>query len=111
MSIDDYKNCIKIAACICAKDGVISSAEEQEMFGALCSRFPDVDQSHFEVALVEFFDSDEQIESYLERISDGELRVFALRLAEVSASADGLDIRENIALEKAYAFWGVSLDA
>lgn len=96
-----------MAACICAKDGIISEAEEREMFGILSERFPDIDEEFFEQALSDYFDSDGQIEEFLSQIEGDELRRFTLYLAETSAGADGLDIRENIALKKAYVIWGV----
>lgn len=107
MATDLYKACIKVAACVCAKDGIISEVEEQEMYRILSAEFRDIDEAAFDQALTEFFDSEEQIEDYLGQIDDHALRLFTLRLAEVSAAADGLDTRENIALEKAYTFWGV----
>lgn len=106
MSSDACKACIKVAACICAKDGIISDAEEHAMYSLLVERFPEIDEATFDNAIDEFFDSEDQIEDYLSRIGDQELRKFTLYLAEISAGADGLDTRENIALEKAYVIWG-----
>jgi hypothetical protein len=111
MSNEVYNDCVKVAACICAKDGIISGAEEQAMLSLLLQRFPDVNEAVFDNALNEFFDSEDQIEDYLGRIKDGELRRFTLSLAEVSAGADGLDIKENIALEKAFLIWGIDRHA
>ena len=111
VSQDEVGACIKVAACICGKDGIISQPEEQSMFRLLSETFPEFCAEDFDKALNEFFDSDKQIEDYLASITDSALQVFTLNLAEESASADGLDIRENIALKKAYAKWGVNSDA
>jgi len=111
LSNESIKTCIKVAACVCGKDGIISAAEEREMFRLLVKRFPECDQDMFENALTEFFDSNDQIEDYLALIDSEVLRQFTLELAEISASADGLDLRENIALEKAYVVWGVNRNA
>ena len=92
---------LKISACVCARDGLISQAEEEMMFKHISKKFPEVDLEYFEKTLDEFFESGEQIEDYLKQLQDFELREFTLELSEVSASADGLDIRENIALKKA----------
>jgi len=108
---ENIKLCIKVAACVCGKDGIISAAEEGEMFRLLMERFPDCDQNMFETALAEFFDSNDQIEDYLALIDDVALRQFTLELAEISASADGLEIRENIALKKLYVVWGYDRNA
>jgi len=102
MSIEELKSCIKVAACVCGRDGVISEAEEQKLFQMLGEKFTEFDEELFESALTEFFDSDKQIEDYLELLVDEDLRRFTLLLAETSAGADGLEITENIALEKAY---------
>ncbi len=111
MLTKDIKACIMIAACACGEDGVISSEEETEMFRILEARYHGLTEALFEEALTEFFESDLQIEDYLHMVTDGELRRFALSLAELSASADGLDPRENVALERAYTFWGINRHA
>lgn len=109
--MDDPIACVKIAACVCGKDGVISQVEERTLHQCLLKRFPDFSTEQFEQALNEFFDSNEQIEDYLSLLEDPDLRKFTLKLAEESASADGLNIKENIALEKAYLVWGLKPDA
>ena len=106
-SMNDPIACLKIAACICGKDGVISEIEERTLHQCLLQRFPNISTEQFDKALDEFFDSSEQIEDYLALIEDPDLRRFTLKLAEESASADGLNIKENIALEKTYLIWGV----
>ena len=111
MTSENLKACIKVAACVCGKDGIISAAEEREMFRLLVESFPECDQNMFESALTEFFDSNDQIEDYLALVVSEALRRFTLKLAEVSASADGLETRENIALAKAYLVWGVDRNA
>ena len=110
-SNDAIKVCIKIAACVCGKDGIISQAEEREIFRLIVKRFPHCDQNMFESALNEYFDSNDHLEDYLAQIDGEELRQFTLKLAEISASADGLEIRENIALEKMYVIWGYDRNA
>ena len=111
MSLEFYKACINVAACVCAKDGVISEAEEREMYKILKTEFPNSDEAAFDGALTEFFDSEEQIEAYLAQIEDEKQRVFTLALAEASAAADGLATRENIALERVYMTWGIARNA
>jgi len=106
MTNNSVSGCLKIAACICGRDGLISHAEEQKMFELISQKFPDFSIGEFEVAIDEFFDSGDQIEDYLLAIDDIDMRQFTLNLAEASASVDGLDIRENIALQKAYQIWG-----
>jgi len=106
MDIDQISDCIKVAACICARDGLISQAEEEMMFKLVLEKIPKYQLEQFNHVIDEFFDSTDQIEDYLRKITTLELRKFTLYLSEVSASIDGLDVRENIALQKAYLIWG-----
>ena len=98
---------IKVAACICGKDGLISSSEEEMMFSLISEKFSDFTLNDFNKTLDEFFESDDSIEDFLEEIVTDELKHFTLQLSEKSASADGLNLLENIALQKAYAYWGI----
>ena len=111
MPLNNLGSCVKVAACICGKDGIITEVEEQKMLQILEAQFPEFSYELFEQAIAEFFDSDDQIEDYLSQIDDEELRHFTLQLSEDSARADGLDIRENIALQKAYMVWGINRNA
>ena len=105
MDLDQVSACIKVAACICARDGLISQAEEEMMFKLVSEKIPDYQLDQFNHVIDDFFDSTDQVEEYLSKISSPEIRKFALYLSEVSASVDGLDIRENIALQKAHIIW------
>ena len=111
MNSRDPIACVKVAACICAEDGIISKAELQKMFEILSERFSKFSFESFEKAIDDFFDSGSQIEEFLDAIDNQELRHFALRLSELSAAADGLDTRENVALEKAHLVWGIARHA
>lgn len=104
---NEISKCLKIASCICGKDGLISGSEIDMMFQIASKKYPSFTMEDFEKILDEFFDSEEQIEDYLNQIENLELREFTLKLSETSASVDGLDIRENIALKKAYSIWGM----
>ncbi|WP_394168221.1 hypothetical protein [Saccharospirillum alexandrii] len=103
--------CIKIAACICAKDGVISQLEERAIFQIVLEKFPRTTAKSIDLAIDEFFESNTQLEHYMSLVNDIELRKFTLDMARRSASADGLDINENIALNKALLIWGLEQDA
>ncbi len=104
--MNDLNACIKIAAYICAKDGVISEAEEKMLFQLAIEGFPNASADDIELALCEFFDSNQLLEDYLGLVDDEELRRFTLDLAATSASADGLSLEENIALNKVKLIWG-----
>lgn len=94
-------NIVKIAACVCGKDGVISEIEEMTIYKLIIEQYPKYTYSHFNLALDQFFDESNQIEEYLGQISTTGLAEFCIFLCEESASSDGLDIKENIALQRA----------
>jgi len=110
-STDEIKACVKVAACVCGEDGVISEVEELKLLELVGNRFPERDTKLFDQALEEYFESDRRIEDLFDTVTDPQLRRFILEIAEVSAAADGLDPRENIALNRFYDNWGISRDA
>ncbi len=106
MISDEAISCLMIAVCICAKDGLISSDEEEKLFTEFKGHFPDFESSLYEELLDEFFNSSKQLEDYMEGVSSEGMKLFAIKLSEISASEDGLEIRENIALQKVKSIWG-----
>ena len=101
---------VNIALTICARDGILSGTE----LSTLREKFPEyfkvkIEEKDFEAMVDDFFQSDKQIEAYLEPITDQELRRSVLIISMESAASDGLDIRENIAFEKAMMIWGFEL--
>ena len=107
MEFHEISASVKVAACVCARDGLISQAEETTMFKIVGEKFSGYSIDLFNAIINEFFDSNDQIETYLQAITDIEIRKFTLYLAKNSACADGLDFRENIAIQKAYLTWGI----
>lgn len=101
---------LKIAACVCGKDGIISQAEEDMMFQLVSTKYTEFSLDDFNSIIDDFFDSEKQIEDYLLEITDPETRHFVLELSAKSASADGLDIRENIALNKIAILWDININ-
>ncbi|OFA29683.1 hypothetical protein BAE46_13965 [Glaciecola punicea] len=108
MNHDKLDTIVKIAACVCGKDGVISQVEEKMMYDIVTEFFPDYSPKHFDSVLDTFFDESSQIEAYLEQVIDIEAQTFCVKLCHKSASADGLDVKENIALNKVKAVFGVA---
>lgn len=100
MDIETVNVITKVAACVCGKDGVISQIEEESIFDTIHTQFPSYTLKQFNQALDDFFDDNFQLEEYLDKITDIDIKKFTINLCEVSASADGLDIKENIALHK-----------
>lgn len=100
---------IKVAACVCGKDGVISEAEENKIYELIQIKDSSVSKEKFNKVLDDFFESTEQIEDYLLDVNTDDDRKFIIELCELSASADGLDIKENIALHKVKLILGDEL--
>jgi len=109
MNIDNLDVVVKVAACVCGKDGVISQAEEEAILANVLSEYPSYSLIRFNQTLDDFFDDTLQLEDYLDQISDLTLKNFTINLCEFSASADGLDIKENIALHKVKVILGEEL--
>lgn len=100
MNIENLDVVVKVAACVCGKDGVISQPEEEAILASVLLEFPSYSLTRFNQVLDDFFDEDYQLEDYLAQVHDKCLKGFTIKLCESSASADGLDIKENIALHK-----------
>ena len=109
MDINKLDVVVKVAACVCGKDGVISQSEEKSMIATVSNEYPRYTSERFNQVLDDFFDESLQLEDYLEQISDPTLKTFTINLCEFSASADGLDIKENIALHKVKLILGEEL--
>ena len=89
---------INLALAICAHDGLISEAEVASLRSHYCDSGI-IAESDFEQIIEVFFDEEKSLE---ERFSDVDDTGYALQISEEAASADGLDIRENFALQKCY---------
>jgi len=93
-----------ICASICGKDGVISSQEEALLTESFKLEF-NIDDNDINILFDQFFESEALIDSYLEEVIDPDLRKKVVAIAELSAAADGLDIRENLALQRTKLTW------
>ena len=78
----------------------------KEEFKAFFKR--DLTNNEIEKILKDFFLSNLQIEEYLEKVNNEELRKPILTLAVISAASDGFDIKENLAYQKALSIWNLS---
>jgi hypothetical protein len=106
MFSEQEEACLMLVACTCAQDGLISETEEKAFFNELKNNYPNLDEIIFAFYMDKFFSKNQTIEDYVSRVSDYKLRLLTIKLAEKSATADGLDPKENIALEKIKRFWG-----
>ena len=102
------KNIINFVCLICAQDGVISSAELKRLFELLnlhsdALDLEEVSQDKFDTLVIDFFNSQDSLEDLISKIPSENLSL-VLWIAKESATADELDIRENIEYDRALKF-------
>ena len=95
-----------ICICICGQDDLVSRQEEEALVSKFKSNFSVTDKE-LDDLFSQYFLSKDHIDSYLEKVADVALQKLILEISEFSASADGLDTRENIALQRAKLVWGI----
>jgi hypothetical protein len=108
MDLNFIDGIVKVSACVCGKDGVISRVEEDSIYQFIHDRYPEYLKKRFESVLDEFFLEDIQIETYISDVKNFGLNSFVVELCRFSAGSDGLDIKENIALDKVKKMLGES---
>jgi len=101
----DVNKIVKLVACISAQDGIISKTELETAFKLINKQLGNINQKLFNTLIVEFFEEDSTLEDYLLSISNEIDPEVILEICSESAKSDGLDIRENIAFDKACKFW------
>ena len=92
------ENTIMLCLAICSHDGLVSKSEEQKIFELACAE-NNIDLDSFNMLVDKFFDSTDSLETIFNSVRD---KKKALNWAEEAASADGLDIKENIALQRCH---------
>jgi hypothetical protein len=95
---EQVKAQIKLALAVCAHDGLISDAEIAFLRSHYCG-LGRITESEMERIIDAFFDEDESLEELICAVDNID---YALRVSEEAASSDGLDIKENFALERCY---------
>lgn len=104
------KKIIKLVLCISAQDGIISQVELETSYKLINDLVDKIDRNSFNSVVREFFDEESSLEEYIVRIPQEIDPNIILKICHKSALSDGLDIRENIAFDKACKFWGVDPD-
>jgi len=102
----EIENGMFVCLAICAADGFISQEEEASLYRKFEGSFG-VSKIIFEDLVNRFFESQVEIEIYLDGISSMELKVKLLTIARDAAAVDGFDITENIAWDKCRNYWGL----
>lgn len=102
------KSLIKVALYVSCNDGLLSEEEERQLIILGIKNFPGVQTQQVECWIEEFFEEDLQLESYCDLIKNHTNRLLALEIAIKTASADGLDFKENLALHRVMNYWEIS---
>ncbi|MDC1116963.1 hypothetical protein OAS73_03680 [Luminiphilus sp.] len=95
---EQIKAQINLALAVCAHDGLISDAEIAFLQTHFCDSGK-VTEFEMEELVDAFFEDERPLEELISLVDDVD---YALRVSKEAASADGLDIRENFALERCY---------
>jgi len=95
------ENVVFFALCISAQDGILSNKEEEKIYELVNKKISKIKKIDFSKLVDIFFNSENNLEEYLQNVIDDGETELALDIARESASADGLEIRENIAFLKA----------
>jgi len=103
------KKIVKLVVCVSAQDGIISKIELETAFKLINKKIGNIDKELFDSLIVEFFEEDSTLEDYLLAIPKEHNPETILKICYQSAISDGLDIRENIAFDKACKFWQVDI--
>ena len=100
----EYKHILNLALCICAQDGVISETELKVLYKKL-NEITKVSKKEFDLGIENFFENKLGLEEYLDSASELGINQQILDLCLDAASSDGLNIKENIAFQKAKSYW------
>ena len=101
---------VKLILCISAQDGVISETELDTAYKLINDQFDKISKQKFEELIDEFFNEDYALEEYLLKLNDSDEFQEILKISYKSATSEGLDIRENLAFDKACKHWGEALE-
>ena len=101
---------VKLILCISAQDGVISETELDTAYKLINDQVDKISKQKFEELIDEFFNEDYALEEYLLKLNDSDEFQEILKISYKSATSDGLDIRENLAFDKACKHWGEALE-
>ena len=99
MKADQIEIALDICLAVCAQDGLVSDVEEEALSISFEREFR-LSKSKFVEFVDNFFNSDESIDDYISKLTEESLNNKIIEFSEMAASADGLDIRENIALQR-----------
>ena len=105
--MDSKEHIIKVALYVASNDGILSEEEEVQLIKSSLKKCPSVDQKKIDYWIGEFFEEDLILENYCDKVASLEDRLIALSIAIEAASADGLDLKENLALSRVLNYWDI----
>jgi len=94
--MENIANDLMLCLAICGQDGLVSESEEERLF-CIFNKNLNLGRQEFDAIVELFFASNYSLEQLFSK-SSGHSDL--LEWAKDAASADGLDIRENIAYQK-----------
>lgn len=105
MTKEGLEIAVTLCAIICGRDGVISEDEISVMYQEFSVLNSSLTQKKIDSLIDRYFDENPRISDIAAKVTNSFHRATILRIAEKSAAADGLDERENLALEKLKSIW------
>ena len=104
MTINKVDNIVKLAACICAQDGIISQTELDFMQKNVHVFDKVVDEKDFDNLIDAYFEEDKTVLDYCNKIDTSLDIDRILQFCLESASSDELDPEENKAYQQARSY-------
>ena len=88
------QNIVKMAACICAQDGIISQTELDYMYDNLSRFNTNLEKHEFDQLIDDYFAEEKSVKDYCLEINNVDKDIL-LKFCLDSASSDGLEPEEN----------------
>mgnify|MGYP003687487353 CR=1 FL=1 len=104
MTTNSVENIVKLAACICAQDGIISQTELDFMQKNVQVFNKIVDEKDFNSLIDAYFQEDKTVLDYCSKIDTSLDIDKVLQFCLESASSDELDPEENKAYQQARSY-------
>ena len=105
MTMNKVDNIVKLAACICAQDGIISQTELDFMQENIGMFDAEINEKDFNSLIDAYFQEEKTVLDYCNKIDTSSDVDRILQFCLESASSDELDPEENKAYQQAYSYF------
>ena len=105
MTMNKVDNIVKLAACICAQDGIISQTELDFMQENIGMFDAEINEKDFNTLIDVYFQEENTVLDYCNKIDTSSDVDRILQFCLESASSDELDPEENKAYQQAYSYF------